>query len=432
MFRLSRLLVTGFVTLVALLGPSLPVSAALDLTPANRAATWLAAEQAADGSVEAGFGGPVDGTAETLIGVAAAKDPALQPSIDSMLAYLKSQASAYGVKPVGAAKLAVVADAYGLDVRTYFGVNAVSVIIDGYAAGTWGTSAFGDAWVILGLHRAGGTVTSAMIDSLVAQQDASGAFGYVWNGFNPDTDTTGLALMALTTSSSDTARTAAAKAQAWLERAQSADGSWPAYSPVNTTALAAMGLTARGASNAAAWSYLVSQQNASGGLLYGGETDRYATAQALPALGGVHYGTVRWAPVAAPTTPPAPTPAPTVTVTAAPGPRPTTTTTVRVPAPRVTVAAPRVTVAAPAGVRTVTVTATPLPEATVEATASPSATPSASSLPASSPTPVASPTPRPTPVTPTATGNPDLPWFLGGLAMLALAGAGAFALARRR
>lgn len=415
----------GFAAVALLLfAGALPAKALSNTTAANAAATWLVAQRASDGSVDFGYQQFADNTTEALIGIAAATDPTLQSGIDAMLAYVKTAAPTYGSQVMGAAKLAVLASAYGHDVSSYFGVNAVSVINAAVTSnGTFGKGAFGDAWILIGLQRAGGTPTSAMCDGLAGQQDASGAFGYIAGGFNADIDITGLAATALSICQTTAAKSALAKAITWLDGQQQSDGSWPnPYSPVNTTALAAMSKIAVGSPSTTALNWLVSQQAADGGLSYGGSSDPYATAQALPVLGGKSYLTVVWTPA---------TPIPTVTATA------TTTTTATatatatattvVPGPTSTVSvasAARTVQAVTTATATVTVTATPTPSAVpTDASPAPTVTVTATQTVTATPTAVA--------VSASASGTNDLPWYIAGGTMLGLAGVGGLVLWRR-
>ena len=429
---LKRTWVIGLVTLLTLsfglvLGPATAVAA--DRASANRAASWLIAQLTAGHLPGADSGSEFGNTALGLIGVAAADDPALQPGIDAMVAYLMANGPALGTSSARAAALGIAADALDL-APSAFGVDPLAAIAadtqpDG-SIGSW-PNAYGQGFALLGIARGGGAPSEAQVTWLVGQQDASGAFGYndyVSGAFVADPDSTAMAVLGLATSKRADAGTAAASAAAWLADNQQADGSWAAYAPVNTTALAAMALADRGLDASAALAYLRSHQDAAGALLFEGDPDVYATSQAMIALAGHDYGTVVWEPrsvtpsvspspsVSTPSVSPASAaPAPTATVTVT---KPQATTTTRVATSRSTTG----------GVVATTVTST----ATTPATASP--TPSTLETPTatSSPSAVAAAASG-SPATP---ANGDLPWVAAGGAMAAAAAVGGALLLRRR
>lgn len=433
---LKRTWVIGLVTLLTLsvglaLGPATAVAA--DRASANRAASWLIAQLTAGHLPGVDSGSEFGNTALGLIGVAAADDLALQPGIDAMVAYLKANGPALGTTSARAAALGIAADALDL-APSAFGVDPLAAIAadtqpDG-SIGSW-PNAYGQGFALLGIARAGGTPSEAQVTWLVGQQDASGAFGYndyVSGAFVADPDSTAMAVLGLATSKRTDADTAAASAASWLADNQQADGSWAAYAPVNTTALAAMALADRGLDASAALAYLRSHQDAAGALLFDGDPDVYATSQAMIALAGHDYRTVVWTPrsvtpsvSASPSVSPSTTPTAMTTASAAPAP----TATVTVTKPRATtttrVATSRGTTG---GVVTTTVTST----ATTPATASP--TPSALETPTATSTPSA--VAAAASGSPTTLANGDLPWVAAGGAMAAAAAVGGALLLRRR
>lgn len=294
---LKRLWVIGLVTLTALMSTALPARAAEpDLEPANRAGAWLAT-QLVDGHLPGTDpGSEFGGTALALIGMAATDDPALKPSLDAMTAYLKANGPAQGAASSRAAALAIAADALDL-APDAFGVDPVAAITadtqaDG-SVGSW-ASAYGQGFAMIALARADSAPTDPQVAWLVAQQDESGAFGYLdqTGAFVADPDSTAMALMGLSVVERQDATEAADRAADWLEENRAADGSWQAASPVNTTALAGMALAARDVDVASARAWVVGQQGDDGGLLFGGAPDAYATSQALVFLAGANYTTV--------------------------------------------------------------------------------------------------------------------------------------------
>lgn len=306
---MRRLLSALLIALVGLVPAALPAHAA---TGTNAAATWLVT-QVSGGALNDGFskvGASVDG----LIGLAAATDPGLQPTIDALLATVKTGASSYVASGGGsaAAKLAIVAAAYGIDPTSFGGVDLVAALKAGVASdgsvGPW-PSAFGSGLTMAGFKRTGTTQPSALTTWLLTQQNADGGFGYA-AGAPSDADDTALAILGLVTDSSATAKAALAKAVAWASAAQKADGSWDGYVPVNSTCVMGSALLAAGVSQAKARSYVTSQQLASGAIGASGEPNLMATSQCLPFLGGGSYLSVVWKPKTL-TVSPTPTTAPT-------------------------------------------------------------------------------------------------------------------------
>lgn len=441
---LKRLWVIGLVTLTALLSTALPARAATsDMAAANRAGAWLSAQLTAGHLPGADAGSEFGNTAIGLIGLAATDDPSLKPGIDAMRAYLVEQGPTQGASSSRAAVLAIAADALGL-APTAFGVDPIEQITKDTAAdGAVGAypNAYSQGFALVGLARAGGAPTDAQVSWLVGQQDASGAFGYAdWTtgAFVADPDSTALAVLGLSVSGRADARAAAASAAAWLVAHQQADGSWAAWSPVNTTALVGMALGARGVDTSKALAWVTSQQAPSGALLFGADPDAYATSQALVFLGGATYRTVSWEPRTVST----PAPTATVTVTATSSPRPAVTVTgsaATTPGPTVTVTSnttntvTRTVAAAPPAAATPAAATTADPTPSASTTPTPAAPAEVAPGPGASETatPVASVAPRPLAVA-EAAPNADTPLFVGGAAMLALATGGGFWLLRKR
>lgn len=302
---LRRRLATFVLAFAALLASASPAQAAT--SPADKAATWLTT-QVSGGALNDGFS-KVGASADGLIGLAAATDPAPRPTIDDLLAYVKANAASYVAsgKAPGAAKLTLVAAAYGLDPTSFGGVDLVAAIRGGIEAD--GSvppypSAFSSGLTMTGLNRAGVSRPAALTTWLLTQQNADGGFGYAV-GADSDADNTALAIMGLLTDSSKEAADALAKALTWAKKSQNADGSWAGYVPVNSTCVMGEALLAAGESASAATTYVRKQQLSSGAISTDGTTsgaDVMATSQCLPLLGGVSYADVRWKPAITTTT----------------------------------------------------------------------------------------------------------------------------------
>ncbi len=111
---------------------------AADTAAANAAATWITT-QVSSGKLSYGFGGANGDTgasADGLLALASATDPALQPTIDALLASVKAGAASYvstgGASAAG--KLAIVAAAYQLDPTSFGGVDLVAATKSAVAA----------------------------------------------------------------------------------------------------------------------------------------------------------------------------------------------------------------------------------------------------------------------------------------------------------
>lgn len=213
--------------------------------------------------------------------------------------YLAKQADSYTkTNPVAAAKLAIFASAVGEDPTSFGGVNLVErVLAATEASGRIGSSdfAFGQALAMIGLARSGSVPTAPMVDYLLSQQLASGAWGF---GTTSDPDSTALALIALsdeTITSTATTKAAVAKGVAWAASTQQAAGYWENFSPVDSTSLLASALGLHGVDTGKALAWLGTQQLPNGAFsntLNGTEANQLATANSLYLLSGVTLATV--------------------------------------------------------------------------------------------------------------------------------------------
>lgn len=319
---MRRLFATLLIGSLGLLAAASPAQAATTGS-ANKAATWLTT-QVSGGSLDNGFS-KMGASADGLIGLASATDPALQPTIDKLMAFVKAGAGDYassGGAPA-AAKLAIVAAAYGLDPTSFGGVNLATAMTKGIESdGSVGPypSAFSSGLTMAGLDRTKTALPATLTTWLLTQQNADGGFGYA-AGTDSDADNTALAIVGLTTDDSATAKAALAKALAWASKNQNSDGSWAGWVPVSSTCTMAQAQLTAGVDASKALAFATAQQLKSGAIAVplepgkkATEPDQMATAQCLPVLGGVTYANVSWKPAAV--TPPKPTTKPTTTTTA--------------------------------------------------------------------------------------------------------------------
>ena len=274
-----------------------------------------------DGSHVVGPYGPDLGlSTDVALGLAATADH--RAPLAAVVTYLEQNAAKYvhGDPTLGeradanyagaTAKLALLALVTGNDPTSFGGLDLVSELValqvtTGPQTGRFADdSAFGDfanplgqAFGVLALERATTAGAPApAVDYLVAAQCADGGFPEVFGAktCTSSPSATGLALQALVAADADCPAT---RAQAWLRSHQGSDGSFQALATeaapvlsanVNSTAYAALGLSATLQSTATALAYLTSTQNLDGGLppvpSSAKTSDLFATAQALVAL----------------------------------------------------------------------------------------------------------------------------------------------------
>jgi prenyltransferase beta subunit len=222
---------------------------------AQRALTWLAEGQNADG----GFGGvnsSPGGTAEAVLAFAAAGyDVTTVQSDDGLtpLDYLVTQVPVYSHDGGEVGKLVLAAVAGTVDPRDFGGYNLVVSLTEQISTGgQLGTNSnFKQAIGMLGLSSAGETVPVTVTQWLLDQQQPDG--GWEWaagSGWGSDPDTTAAAIQALLSAGESPTATAVISAVAYLQSVQTDDGGFPAsfdnQSNANTTAYAIQALLAVG------------------------------------------------------------------------------------------------------------------------------------------------------------------------------------------
>ena len=260
-----------------------------------RAATYLSSNLP---TLDDGIGTFVS---ETLA-LTAARSCAYSATISTLLATIRTQAADYVGDDAGrAANLAILAEAVGEDPANFDGLDLISTMGAGTINGQVGTyaSSFTQSLAVIAYIRAGLPVPPPVLANLIAGQDGSGAFGYVWGNppaFHSDYDATGLAIEALAAVHDDSG--ALAKAIAWAQHDQlvAGVGYWPgAYSPVDSAGILGSGLEFAGASSGGAETWLRSVQLSDGGFPAAlGETTSniMATSDAMWLLAGSDLMTV--------------------------------------------------------------------------------------------------------------------------------------------
>jgi LPXTG-motif cell wall-anchored protein len=347
---------------------------------AERAAAYLAGQLKDGDHVVGAFGPDLGQTADVVLALSSTTSQ--RAARDAAAAYLAAHVDDYvhgaafadgspGSEKKGAnyagptGKAIVTALAAGQDPRALGGFDLVSelqglMVTSGTKAGRFADdSAFGDfsnpvgqAFDIIALKRATGAVPDAAVSYLLTAQCSDGGFPDAFPASAKDCtsnpDSTGLALQALVaagvTDATSDASCAAGAALAWLRAHDARNGSYAsgavnpsatAAANVNSTAYAALGLTAATVSTTAQIAYLASVQNSDGGLpIVPSSKDTtsnvLATAQALNALTRSTFLSLGTSPLpaAAPACTPTPTTSsqPTNSATAAAGTLPETGT----------------------------------------------------------------------------------------------------------
>lgn len=259
--NLKRLLAVGTATAVALVGfaPAPTAQASASSRATTKAAVWLKAHPA---TVDDGISGEI----ASAMGLALARKHA--PTLRKRVAALEAKAdTAVDGKPGAAANLIILVEAMHLDPTDFGNADLVQKLLAGIDSngqvGSFG-SAYGQALAIIALERADKPVPPAVVTKLLTFQDPSGAFGYEFNGFNADPDSTALAMQALHLIRGH--GTEMRKAIAWAKTTQKAKGYWDSFSPVDSTSLLASALKLVGRSSGKAHSWLRTQQLKGGGF----------------------------------------------------------------------------------------------------------------------------------------------------------------------
>jgi hypothetical protein len=313
--------------------PTTPSATTSTSSPAEQRAVAYVVGHLKDGNhVEGKFGPDLGQTSDVAFGLAATTGQ--EATLAKVLTYLDTHAAGYvhgdpsAGEKVGAnyagstGKLALVAKTAGKNPSSFGGLDLISELRglmdskgqfrDDSKFGDF-SNPLGQAFAILALQR--GTsegAPQAAIDNLLTAQCTDGgfpdAFSKVGAPCSSSPDATGLALQALVATG---AGCPATKARAWLKAHQRADGTFasnavdpskPASGNVNSTAYAALGLSAADESTSTIVSYLASVQNPDGGLaIEPSSKDKaslvLATAQALAALAGSSFLTIGPSPI---------------------------------------------------------------------------------------------------------------------------------------
>jgi len=273
---------------------------------ARQALAWLRTQQQDDGGFS-GFGHNAGFACDAVLAiVTAGQDPAdwRTPTSGSagLMEYLTRAAPGFATSAQTTGKLIMAVVAAAQDPYRFGRLNLVSKLGSLAHDGAYGSSATDQAWAMLGLAAANLPVPQTAVAKLLSFQQESGA----WEGgpgWGPDTNTTALALQALSVAGEPSVSGAVRKAIAYLATQQNDDGGFPYTKPsvygtesdANSTAVTVQGLVAAGEDPlGAAWTRsggnplagLLRLQVASGAFEWkpGTGESLLATAQAIPAL----------------------------------------------------------------------------------------------------------------------------------------------------
>ncbi len=216
--------------------------------------------------------------------------------------YLATQAPAFSASsPGSAAKLVQGVLTMDLDETNFGSINPLAVMHSNYTPGTgaYGTDTFAQSQYILALDAAGLPIPPLAVTYLASLQLGNGSWEYCC-GFGGDTNTTALAIRALTAGGVVPADPDIVAGIAFLMANQEADGGFPYLlsfgSEPNSTGFVTQALVAVGQNIDAGGPWdkgvgltpqaflLGSQDPTTGALEYFGNDDAFATYQGLPGL----------------------------------------------------------------------------------------------------------------------------------------------------
>jgi hypothetical protein len=313
--------------------------------PATSALAYLAGQQAADGSI-ASSAGP---TEDFILGTAAANyDPNTLVSCAGRSAYqyLTAKLTAETATAGGTGKLILAVLAGKLDPTVFGGQDLVIRLGTFYntTTGAYGDgSTFGQSLAILALKGAGQAIPAPAVTELEGLQDTDGSWNYQAgsNSTSGDTNSTAIAVEALTAAGVPTSDASVTKAIAYLHTQQNSDGGFaysaPGASDPDSDALVIQALVALNQDPiGASWTIggktvfndLPSRQATDGGFIYPGnpKSDAFTTSQVPAGLKQVPLpGTTTWQAGAKIPGVSCPAPAPTASHAPAVTPPPTST-----------------------------------------------------------------------------------------------------------
>ncbi len=224
---------------------------------AHKALDWIRTQQNADGGFP-GFAGGSDPGSTLDAAFAFAADGVNPDSVEtsglSPLDYLETQVLTYTVSTAATGKLILGVVAGERDPTAFGGADLVGQLTQTYTtSGQYGASVTDQGWALLALDAVRAPIPQAATDWLLAQQQPNGGWEFA-TGWGTDSNTTGLALQALTAAGVAPDSTGVISATQYLRSLQNSDGGFPYTTPspygtdtdTNSTAYAIQGLTAAG------------------------------------------------------------------------------------------------------------------------------------------------------------------------------------------
>lgn len=309
---MSRVFIASWLALALLMTCTLPAWAE---DPVETGLGYLAAQQQPDGGFTNGFseGSDLGTTYDVILGITAGGQDAstwVSDGGNSPLDYLYAQVAGGAVDKLGLKAKAVLALlATGQDPTAFAGHNLVAELNGTYDdnTGSYGSTIFDQALVMLALFNAGQPVPEGAAQYLLDNQCTDGAwalFGGTTAGTG-DTNTTALAIQALLVTGH---RDEIGEAFAYFHRVQNDDGGFPYQNPsnygtdtdANSTAVVLQALLAAGDS-LSNWTpsgtdplgALVALHDSTSGAFFWQLAMPYpnvlATAQAIPAVAGYTF-----------------------------------------------------------------------------------------------------------------------------------------------
>lgn len=247
-----------------------PASAATITDPGTAAARYLSQQLAAGGNrllYDSFMGGPrydnAGGTADAIMGLAASGTSRTQAAKST--AWFAKNLTAYTgsgstISAGATAKALLLAVVEGENPRTFGGVDLIDQLQDRLAAtGRFEdkldagdknaqdySSSISQSLALLGLQRAGQTISPTAVSYLLKQQCSNGGFDFTLDDASctSDPDATGFVVQALVAVGGQ--RNAVSKAVTYLAGQQKASGAVGDVGVANSTGLAAMAFTAAG------------------------------------------------------------------------------------------------------------------------------------------------------------------------------------------
>jgi hypothetical protein len=274
---------TAIILLAAWLGLAGQASAASpDTMAARRAASWLEDQQISTAGQQA----------DAIVALAAAGRS--QSALQTRMSDLTALAPSYATTAGGAGKVVLAAVAAGTNPRSLGGVNYVDRIRSRYRSGRYGSTAYDQAYAILGLRAAGESVPGGAIRAL-RRARGSGGWSFSVRGGKDDVSATGVLMEAVRAAGVATTDPLLRSTSTWIAQQANAQGGFSIDggrrpTEANSTAIAIRAWRAAGRKPPSRWRVaLRSLQEPDGGIRFTAairESRVLATLDAVVAMSG--------------------------------------------------------------------------------------------------------------------------------------------------